>query len=246
MASARAAPIWRAMNDDVEPLRQALARISGADGRISVLRRQDTIASLVLDAAGLDAGRRAAEAQNRLAVSEHKPAVRGLIALILAACISAAAIAWQSSYGDAARLVVARWAPQLISASSPGATTELPGQPNPSAVQVPAAEAAAPPPTTQPFAADSSVVAPVAPELMQLLQTIAHDLANVQQQVERLKTTQEQMVRDNAQAAEQLKASQEQLARENARTLDQLSAVREQMNRVVARPSEQKPRPKAS
>ena len=42
---------------------------------------------------------------------------------------------------------------------------------------------------------------------------MARDLANVQQGIEQLKTSQEEMVRENARTAEQLKASQEQMAR---------------------------------
>src|SRR3977135_469631 len=43
-----------------------------------------------------------------------RPAVRGLTGLLLAACIFVAAIAWQSSYGDAAKEIVARWGPKQI------------------------------------------------------------------------------------------------------------------------------------
>src|SRR5712675_3746344 len=42
-----------------------------------------------------------------------RPALRGFIALLLAVCIFVGAFALQSSYGDAAKLIVARWAPQL-------------------------------------------------------------------------------------------------------------------------------------
>jgi hypothetical protein len=43
-----------------------------------------------------------------------RPAVRGLTGLLLAACIGVAAIAWQSSYGDAAQEILTRWAPKQI------------------------------------------------------------------------------------------------------------------------------------
>jgi hypothetical protein len=43
-----------------------------------------------------------------------RPAVRGFTGLLLAACIGVAAIAWQSSYGDAAKEIIARWAPKQI------------------------------------------------------------------------------------------------------------------------------------
>jgi len=47
--------------------------------------------------------------------SRGGPALRGLIGLLLAACIFGAAFVWHSSYGGgAAKLIIARWAPQLI------------------------------------------------------------------------------------------------------------------------------------
>ena len=171
-----------------------------------------------------------------------RPALRGLIGLLLAACIFITAFVLNSSYGDAARLIIGRWAPQLILTSTlplekPGA----PAQPSPSAVQ---AAAAAESPTPQPTPSAQAVpqdvaqaaapqdvapaAAPVSPELAQLLQTMARDLAHVEQGVEQLKSGQEQMASDNAKAVEQLKASQEQ------------------MTRLIAGASEQNLRPKIS
>ena len=73
---------------------------------------------------------------------------------------------------------------------------------------------------TPPQPAPPAQTAPVAPttgplpaELAQSLQTITRDLARVEQGIEQLKTSQEQISRDNAKLAEQLKASQEQMAR---------------------------------
>src|SRR5258708_38397472 len=61
-----------------------------------------------------------------------RPAVRGLTGLLLAACIGVAAIAWQSPYGDAARQIIARWAPQRVVTSTPPLENpELPAQPSP-------------------------------------------------------------------------------------------------------------------
>ena len=65
-------------------------------------------------------------------------------------------------------------------------------------------------------------------EQTQLLQTMARDLASVQQEIE------------------QLKASQAELARENARTAEQLKANQEQMARAIASASEQNLRPRTS
>jgi len=66
-----------------------------------------------------------ARAEEQLSRLEHRavpgnrslfdrPAVRGLTGLLLAACIGVAAIAWQSSYGDTAKEIIARWAPKQI------------------------------------------------------------------------------------------------------------------------------------
>src|SRR6266850_2021828 len=135
-----------------------------------------------------------------------RPAVRGFTGLLLAACIGVAAIAWKSSYGDAA--IIARWAPQRVVTSSPPLE-------NPGLAQT-APEDVAP------------TAAALSPELTQLLQSMARDIATLGQGIELLKASQEQMARDNANAAEQLKASQEQMAR------------------VIAKASEQSLRPKIS
>ena len=51
--------------------------------------------------------------------SHDRPALRGLVGLLLAACIGGVAFAAQTSHGEAARLIVAQWAPYLNSAASP-------------------------------------------------------------------------------------------------------------------------------
>jgi cell division septum initiation protein DivIVA len=55
----------------------------------------------------------------------------------------------------------------------------------------------------------------------QLLETMARDLANVQQEVEQLKAGQEELVRENARTAQQLKESQEQIARAGVNASEQ-------------------------
>src|ERR1700675_4116594 len=71
------------------------------------------------------AGEELARAEEQLSKLEHdavpgsrrlfdRPAVRGLTGLLLAACIGFAAIAWQSSYGDAAKEILAWWSPKQI------------------------------------------------------------------------------------------------------------------------------------
>ena len=172
----------------------------------------------------------------RPAVPSSRPslggrAVRGFTGLTLTACIGVAAIAWQSpSYGDAARQIIARWAPQLaptlsLTLENPG----LPAQPSPPTIQAATAKTAPPQPAALAQTAAEGVAptaAAVPPELTPLLQSMARDLATVGQRIEQLKASQEQMTRDNANLAEQLKAG------------------REEMARVIAMVSEQNLRPK--
>jgi hypothetical protein len=71
------------------------------------------------------------------------------------------------------------------------------------------------------------------PDLAQMLQVIARDLAKLGQRIEELNTRQEQMAGENAKAIEQLIASQDQLARDNAKTAEQIKATREQIARFL-------------
>jgi len=141
-------------------------------------------------------------------------AVRGFTGLVLAAGVFAAAIVSQSSYGDTAKQVVARWTPRLVTtAPLPPDESGLPAQLNPRIAQANAAQTAVPPQSSPQDAAPAPAPAPVSPELTQLLQSMARDIAALGQGIEELKTRQEQMARDNANAVEQLKASQDQMER---------------------------------
>ncbi|WJR79912.1 hypothetical protein [Bradyrhizobium sp. NP1] len=151
--------------------------------------------------------------------------LRALVGLPLAACIAVAALALQSSYGGGAKLIVARWAPQLVSTPSlPPENPPLPAQPAPSAVQVAAADATPPQATllaqTAPDAAAPAAAAAL-PDQTQLLQTIARDLANMQRDIEQLKANQQQTASDTSKAIEQLKANQEEMKRMFARVPEQ-------------------------
>jgi len=186
------------------------------------------------------AGRRAAAARRP---SRGGRAVRGLIGLMLAACICVAAVVWHSPYGDAARQVVASWAPQLVAiASLPLEKSRLPAQPGPPAVQ---ADAKAAPPQPAPLAqsaADDVAPAPataaLSPDMTQLLQSVARDVAAMGQSIEQIKASQERMARDHVNAVDLLRASQEQMARVIAKTSEGKTSE--------ARTSEQNARPRAS
>src|SRR5258707_9470608 len=164
------------------------------------------------------AGEEIARAEEQLSKLEHdavpgsrrlfdRPAVRGLTGLLLAACIGVAAIAWQSSYGDAAKEIIARWAPQRVATSSP--PLENPGlaaQPSPPAVEAAGANTAPSQPALLAQTVPEDVAptaAPPSPELTQVLQSMARDLATLGQEIEQLKVGQEQMARVLAKASEQ-------------------------------------------
>jgi hypothetical protein len=186
------------------------------------------------------AGRRAAAAKRP---SRGGRAVRGFIGLMLAACICVAALVWHSPYGDAARQIVAGWAPQLVAiASLPPGKPGLPAQPGPPAVQAAAKAAPSQPAPLAQSAADDVAPAPAAaapsPEMTQLLQSMARDLASMGQSIEQIKASQERMARDHVNAVDLLRASQEQMARVIAKTSEGKTSE--------AKTSEQNPRPRIS
>jgi hypothetical protein len=221
------------------------AAIAGADERLAqaheqIVRADKDLARLSEQLAKMerDAGHPASggpglsSAGSRPQSPPGRPALRALVGLPLAACIVVAALVLQSSYGGEARLIVARWAPQLVSTpSSPPENAPLPAQPDPSIVQVAAVEAA-PPQATPPAQAapqdappqamtlaqaapkDAAPVATAAvSDQTQMLQTMARDLANLERSIEQLKANQQQIASDNAKAIEELKASQEETKR---------------------------------
>jgi uncharacterized phage infection (PIP) family protein YhgE len=59
-------------------------------------------------------------------------------------------------------------------------------------------------------------------------EAMARSLASISQEIERLKTGQEQMVRDHAAAVEQLSAALSQVTHDNATIAEQLKASQEQ------------------
>jgi hypothetical protein len=206
-----------------------------------------------------DAARHPSDQQKRLAVpgrrsSRGRLALQGLIGLLVAACIGAAAIALRS-HGDAVKQMIAGWVPRPGLISSPAPENPVPTQPSPPVVQTAAATAAppqpAPPaPSAQTAPEDAPTSAISSPGQAQPLQSMASDLAAVEQEIEQLKasieqlkTSQEKMVRDNAELAEQLKAAQTQMARDNENAAEQLKASQEQMARLIAKASEQNLRP---
>jgi hypothetical protein len=163
-------------------------------------------------------------------------AVRAFISLALLGCIGVAAMAGQSpSSGDAAKQMIARWAPQLVptlllTLESPG----LPAQRAPLAVRASAASAAPPQPAPMAQIAPQGVVPPdsaLSPDSAQLLQSMARDLATVGQRIEQLKAS-----------IDQLKAGQQQMSREIAKPFESKASEQNLRPKTSAPP----PRPTAA
>jgi hypothetical protein len=163
-----------------------------------------------------------------------RPWLRGIVGLLLAACIFAAALASQSSQGDAVR----RWTPQLISTlwlSAEKLGFSAPSKP--SSVQVAAAQ-----PVVVAQAGPHEVAstsAAMVPESGQLLETMAREVVNVEREIEQLKSSQQQFASDNAKALEQIRAGQDETARGNAKAAELIKASQERLAQLIATVSEQ-------
>ncbi len=156
---------------------------------------------------------------NKVAVPGGPPsvgrrAVRGIAGLAVAICIGVAGAVWQA-YGEAARQLVATWAPQSVSTPSP---PDNPGVAQQAAKPAAEASTATPAPTQaaplgQAPAGDvASTAAAASAEPAPSLQSMARDLANVSQQVEELKAS-----------IAELKASQDQMSRDVAKGAEKAS-----------------------
>src|SRR5215831_17276903 len=121
-----------------EELARAIAR-----GPEPLSRLQEQVSKLERDAVRYPSDPQVPVNTFRPTLPRDRPARRGLIGFLLAACIFVAAFALQSSYGDAVRPIIARWSPQLVPTSSQ--LLEKPGlsaQPSPPSIQAAAAEPA--------------------------------------------------------------------------------------------------------
>jgi anti-sigma factor RsiW len=119
-------------------LAHAHEQITRAGEELAVLSEQ--VAKMERDAA------RPPSAEPAPQSSPRRPTLWAHVGLPLAACIVVAALVLlQSSNGGGARLIVARWASQLVSTPSlPPENSPLPAQRAPSIVQVAGAEATPP------------------------------------------------------------------------------------------------------
>jgi hypothetical protein len=192
-----------------------------------------------------------------------KTAVRGLVGAVLLGCVSAAAFAWQSSYGHNVRSIVAELAPQLIPSSLlPGGKAEPETPSGPATAQAAAADPAPPaadaananaqqpePALQQQAAAPVQAASPAAAQAAGQDAATAAASSSPPDQAQLLQT----MARDLTAAQQKiadLEASQQQLARDNAATAAQLKAAQDQVAHLLAKPepkvSEAKPEPGVS
>jgi hypothetical protein len=181
--------------------------------------------------------------QNNVRVPGDRPsigarAIRAFIGFLLALCIGVAGVAWQS-YGDAAKQMIARWAPQLTLTSSPPLENPgLPEQPNPPAVQASAAKAAPPQPPALAQTASEGVAA-LSPAAAQLLQSVEQEIEQLKARIAQLKASQEQMSRDIAKVSEvkasEVKASEVRASEQNLRP--RISAISPPPRRPAVAPA---------
>jgi hypothetical protein len=188
----------------------------------------------------IDTTFRAAAAGNVRAPREKPPigkwATSAITAFLFALCSGIAAAGWQH-YGDAARQMVADWTPRFALASSPPPEQAAPaGRPDASAVQAFAADQTPPQPiaSARPPQSAASDTAALSPESVQLIRSMARDLAAMEQQVEQLKA-----------GIADLKAGQQAMARDIPKTSEKTSEIRTPEAKTQAtRTSVQSVRPK--
>jgi hypothetical protein len=157
------------------------------------------------------------------------------VALLLAGCAGAAAIAWQI-YGDAAEQMIVQWAPQRVLASLlPSEKPALPAQPAPPAAGTVTADTAPPQPAPVAQAAPQGGAPAAAASAVESAQppgSAAQDIAAVRQEIEQLRAS-----------IDELKAGQQQMSRDIAKASE--TKVTETKGSEV-KASEQTPRSRAS
>jgi hypothetical protein len=142
--------------------------------------------------------------------------LRGVIGMILTACVAGAAMLWQS-HSDVVRQIVTKSVAPIIVALLSRKESPVVEEPSGSpVVQAPLLQASVAPaasaPSTSQNAADnpsSTAAASPSPEAAQLLQSLARELTNLRQDMEQMKA-----------AIAELKASDDQMAREIVKASD--------------------------
>lgn len=142
--------------------------------------------------------------------SRGRPALRGLIALLLTAGVCAVALA-MNARGDKPPPMIAQWMQPLAPASDPPKLAADRLQPD---VQIAAADA------PQALSPDGPTN-PTPPDATEQLQAMSRDLVSLHQEIEQLKANQEALFRESAANAEQIKETREQATRAVAMATEQ-------------------------
>ncbi|MFN5015809.1 hypothetical protein, partial [Bradyrhizobium sp.] len=131
--------------------------------------------------------------------------VRTVLVVLFGVCSAVAAAAWQT-YGDQAQELVAHWMPRISLMSNADRDGSAPAA-APLSHETTTATASAAPQAQEPAA--NAAAAPLTSEQVQMLQSMARDIAALSQQVNELKA-----------GIAQLKAGQDQVARDVARAAE--------------------------
>jgi hypothetical protein len=175
--------------------------------------------------------------------SNGRRVLRGIVAVLLAACIGGGAIAWQT-FGYAGKKAIAKWIPQFALTTSlpleklwPGAQPARPAQET-DAANAESSDAERPAQT-----AAEAVVPPADPA--QLLRSMARDLATVSQEVEQLKANIAELKAGQQLASRDAGKSSENKSSEN-KPSDQAKVsepnARSKMSAIPPRPAVARPR----
>ena len=198
------------------------------------LARLASASSVDTASPSLDTTFRAADVNDIQVLGDQEPTgkwARALMGVLFAVCSAGVAVAWQH-YGDAAKQMIAEFAPPFVlSSSSPPEQPAAAAQPDSPAVQAAATDQ----PAAQPAAPAQSAPADVAAlpaEPTPLLQSMARDLAGMGQQIEQLKAS-----------IEQLKAGQQQMSRDMAKNSEIKNS---EIRNPATGTTEPKPRPRIS
>jgi capsular polysaccharide biosynthesis protein len=134
--------------------------------------------------------------------------VVAFIGLLLLVATFVTAFVWKPSYGDAAKLIVARsanaWISQTVSQSQTKSRT------------------------------DDPAARLTYSEITQRLQKLSDDFANLKQQIEQFKASQEKLVRDNASVVEQVNTALAQMTRQGTEVAKELKASQEQLAEMAS------------
>ncbi|MGA2998589.1 hypothetical protein [Bradyrhizobium sp.] len=150
--------------------------------------------------------------------------LRSLAGLLTLTCIGVAVFARQSSHGQIAL-------EPAVTSSVSIKKEEAPIRPSPNKPDLAATtKAVSPEPQPQATVQPAPTVTPIAPEMVQQIQTIARELANVEHGIDQLKAQHSQIVQENTELTEHLNATLE-ITRHNADLIGDIRTMQSQMAR---------------